>query len=128
MLPQFPRREHGHPIVAHPCRAVHAGRILPLLPDIGWIDHLPRKRHKSQRMVDQHTVVVAPSVLDARDWLTVLVLFPGERHAVALLRQHLADDFQSDLMVAVLRCSRRRSPHVQAGVSPVAVARELRKA
>ena len=127
-LPQSPRREHGHPIVAHLCRAVHAARIVPLLPDIGCIDRLPRKRHKSQRMVDQRTVVVAQSVLDARDWQTVLVLFPGERHAVALLRQHLADDLQSDLMVAVLQCSRRRSPHVQAGVSPVAVARKLRNA
>ncbi len=80
------------------------------------VDRLQRLRHEPQRMVDQRAVVVAPGVGDARDRQAVLVLLVGERDAVALLRQHLADDLEADLMVVV-------APSRPSGAGPTARAR-----
>ena len=88
-------------VVAHARGAVHVAGVVGLLPDVGAVDRLQRLRHELQRVPDQRLVVVAPRVLDTRDRQAVLVLVVGQRDAVALLRQHLADDLQPDLMVVV---------------------------
>ncbi len=64
-------------------------------------DRLDRPAHLLERVRDQRLVVVAPGIGDPRDAQAVLVEIVGQRHAVALVGQHLADHLDADHVVVV---------------------------
>ena len=88
-------------IAAHSRRSVEVAGVVVLRPQIPYVGGSQRPDHEFQRMIDQTLVIVAPGISDTGNSEPILVEFINKCDAVGFLRQHFADDLQTDHVVVI---------------------------
>ena len=98
-------------VAAHPRRSVEMAGIIILRPKVPGIGGSQGPGHEFEGVIDQPLVVVAPGIGDAGNPQTVLIDLVSKGDAIGFLRQHLADDLETDHVVVVFHFSHQaRAP------------------